>query len=466
MVLFNLVNIPYRKQLHSQSMCSSLKFDAGLSIRRLLVLSIFVVGSTCVAEPSMSGELSQGTSDSRALCDDANGVGTITGGDGAGNIQGPEKEDPCKPNSEDLRPGGGPVVRGKYSTIYSSGLYTPHLPLDKQDIPGLGAIVEFFRGLDSLSFKTRNEYVAALSPSSARNYFAVDKGFFTKAVYERLVEDHKHANNYYGDFELHAVTHIRSKTTFLLPSFFELSPTEQQAQLFHEAYWLVHPKKQLVDVNTAEAIFQAHLENRESLPRLRDFILTIGRPGDIMSWAMKTDRETEQLEQVIAYLCQGKGVHFNRSSCTRFQNRAAFPVLDIAILFGKDWRQCTIDDFPIEVCYQVLVNHLGELSERFSQSQLLWLFYNRAALGKLSVENSYNDRLYWTASHSLQLSNRARCRPFRHLEFQDYRTIHSASTTGGNSYLQEGYIELTPAWRQTEPADPCEGHRLVLEFSW
>ena len=173
--------------------------------------------------------------------------------------------------------GGGGIHRnGIYKTFYSSGVLIS--PVEETDIPGMSLLT------DTIVSITSNEKIfPSYIPSSVRKYYNIIESDVNKENIERLLAEYKRAvKQPQEDLAIFAITEIETKTTFLLPSFYQLTETEQAAILFHEAYWILNPKASYEEVISAEVALQNYLEKEAQGTYSSHFPRLLGKlVGDI-----------------------------------------------------------------------------------------------------------------------------------------------------------------------------------------
>lgn len=150
--------------------------------------------------------------------------------------------------------GGGIHKNGIYKTFYSSGVLIN--PNEETDIPGMTLLT------NTIVSVTSNEKIfPSYIPSSARKYYNIIESDVNKENIDRLLAEYKRAvKQPQENLAIFAITEIETKTTFLLPSFYQLTEIEQAAILFHEAYWIMKPSASYEEVIAAEVAFQNFLE--------------------------------------------------------------------------------------------------------------------------------------------------------------------------------------------------------------
>lgn len=197
--------------------------------------------------------------------------------------------------------GGGGISRnGRYMTFYSAGFYTEPAESTSEEVPQLQELVSFFYTTPYMNAITRVAYASKLMPSSARSYYKVQANSFTPEIRARLIAEYSRVMNVdTKELALFAITDTTSQTTYLFPEFFSLTPVEQKAILFHEAYWLIQPRSDYSHVVQAEMSFQAYLQNPASPDRLLNWLRNSGTSGDVMKASLQTDLQTKAMDGLI-----------------------------------------------------------------------------------------------------------------------------------------------------------------------
>lgn len=259
---------------------------------------------------------------------------------------------PQRANSSGSGNGGGGIKReNQYMTFYSAGFYTQGQFLETHEIPQLEEILDFFLKAD-LDDTIKRSYMHALLPSRERKYLKVDADRFSQEVKDNLINEYTRVFSINSkDISLFAVTETKSKITYLFPEFFELSEKDQQAILFHEAYWILHPNATYQEVINKEIAFQASVENN-SKKRMLDFAHEIGGNASIIQAAINHDLKNNTL----------KGFIKNKDE------------INLKDLLGDDWVKCHQRNLG-KGCYYLFVENLKELSELYSSSLLLKELY-------------------------------------------------------------------------------------------
>jgi hypothetical protein len=197
--------------------------------------------------------------------------------------------------------GGGVQIGGRYMTFYSAGIMVDPDPKSEVDVPSLDYTIDAIQRMDFLSPNTRDKISSAISPSPQHRYYRVDPSSLDPKKIEDLVSVYQKVTHVDpSQIALYALTDIEKRRTFLLPDFYKLStPEEQAAILFHEAYWLLHPKSTYESVVAAESAFQAVLSHPGDQATILRFMERSSTLRDQYTYAIRTDLRTGALRGFI-----------------------------------------------------------------------------------------------------------------------------------------------------------------------
>jgi hypothetical protein len=172
--------------------------------------------------------------------------------------------------------GGGVKQNGVYKTFYSAKVFIN--PEAETEIPGAELYTSIISSLTG-DTSTAKLLTAAL-PLGERTFFKIAEDKMDETVMSRLIEEYARVVDQTKDsLTIFAITDIKKKTTYLLPTFYLLSEVEQASILFHEAYWILNPKADYSEVVAAEIAFQNFAEAKANgkfstkLPRLLSQLL-------------------------------------------------------------------------------------------------------------------------------------------------------------------------------------------------
>ncbi len=269
--------------------------------------------------------------------------------------------------------GGGGITRnGRYMTFYSAGFYTEPLEATSDEVPQLAQLIHFFNTNAYISELTKVKYASKLMPSSVRKYYRVQANTFTPEVRARLLEEYGRVMKVnVNEVALFAITDTENGTTYLFPEYFSLKPTEQQAILFHEIYWLINPKATYAQVIDAEMSFQAHIENLSSPEKLVRWLKTSGTHGDVLISAIKSDLKTGAMNGLV-----------------KDDN------ISILNLLGTQFINCKKRGLGQE-CTPFISTHVYALSQRYPNSLFIKVYSESVNGNRLKINvNNYKSLLF------------------------------------------------------------------------
>jgi hypothetical protein len=158
--------------------------------------------------------------------------------------------------------GAGGVIdsNGRYSTFYSANIPVLGTPLEAAEIPGMETLINNIASLE-IPGLSKGFLLSEIYPSGGRSYYKVDKDKFDDIFQKKLAQKYADLMNVPADqVVLFGITDPASQTTFLLPSFFELTEVQQAAVLFHESLWVAYKdtsyEMMVVTEQAAQAYFQ------------------------------------------------------------------------------------------------------------------------------------------------------------------------------------------------------------------
>lgn len=200
----------------------------------------------------------------------------------------------------DPQGGGGVKKNGKYMTFYSAGFFTEDSTIGLNDLKSLDEIYKYFVSSQNFSNETKRKVLATIKPNSNRKYFKIKKDTFTEEVRKRLIAEYVRVTNHgASDLVLFAITDTNSKNTYLFPEFFELTLHEQMAILFHEAFWIINPRSTYAKVIEVETLFQAHLEEDQSIDSFYEWILSWAPKRDTVQFSLFIDLKRDALKGYV-----------------------------------------------------------------------------------------------------------------------------------------------------------------------
>lgn len=167
--------------------------------------------------------------------------------------------------------GGGVRQNGVYKTFHSAKVYIN--PEEETEIPGSELYTSIIKSLTGDTSTARLLSVGL--PLGERKFFKIAEDKMDETIMARLIEEYARVVGQTKDsLTIFAITDIRAQTTYLLPTFYQLSEIEQASILFHEAYWILKPNADYSEVVSAEIAFQKFAESKQmdkfdpKLPRL------------------------------------------------------------------------------------------------------------------------------------------------------------------------------------------------------
>ncbi len=260
--------------------------------------------------------------------------------------------------------GGAGVERdGKYMTFYSAGFYTEPTPVqDNEEIPGLNDLLYFLQQFPHISDEQRLNFINTVLPSSQHEYYKVKEDRFDAETMNRLLAEFGRVTGQPTDhLKLFAITDTNNGKTYLLPSFYQLTAQEQMTILFHENYWMVHPKSDYPTVVAAEMAFQAVVANPAKLNRVLELLKYFGSEGDQLVAMIQSDLKSGALNGLL----QDKKI----------------PMMQ---LLGKDFFACMEkSSYRGFACFEAVKLNVFRLSQQYPNSLLIRYLYKRGSwLGK------------------------------------------------------------------------------------
>lgn len=261
--------------------------------------------------------------------------------------------------------GGGGIRRnGIYQTFYSAGFYTEPNELAISEVPQLEELIHFFNSEIPLGVRTQAQFVSQLLPTTFRKYFKVESSAFTPEVRARLLEEYsRQMKADKSDLAIFAITDTKSRNTYLLPEFYALKPIEQQAILFHEAFWLRFPRTTYQQVIRAEIAFQSYLERPESGDRFYRFLETIEFRQGVLTAVVKRDLKTGALNGLV------KGKRY----------------ISAKDLLGKEYYVCNFEGSAD--CLGLVVANIQNLLIKYPNSLFLKFLLNCILSGDFRINN-------------------------------------------------------------------------------
>ena len=203
--------------------------------------------------------------------------------------------------NENENGGGGVKVNGVYKTFYSAGLVIKSEP--ETNVPGSKLLLKTINSLVPNGSDSTLLISSAL-PIGRRAFYRVLEDQMDKKVMEKLIEEYTKVTSQPADLlTLFAITDTTEEITYLLPSFYKLSEVEQAAVLFHEAYWIMKPDANYIDVVSAEMDFQEYVQKTQDggfslkLPRLLEKLTNMDEIAIVA--ALKADARMQTAPDLI-----------------------------------------------------------------------------------------------------------------------------------------------------------------------
>ena len=201
--------------------------------------------------------------------------------------------------------GGGVKENGVYKTFYSAGVIIKSEP--ETEIPGSDIYLKTIQSLvPSGDLSTR--LITSALPMGDRSFYRILDNQMDKALMDRLLTEYtKVTNRPNNNLAIFAITDTNEQVTYLLPSFYLLSKTEQAAILFHEAYWIMYPNANYAEVVNAEMTFQEYIEKTSmgifssKLPRL------LGKLTEVKTLALSASLRSDVKNKNASRLIDSSG---------------------------------------------------------------------------------------------------------------------------------------------------------------
>ena len=132
--------------------------------------------------------------------------------------------------------GGGVKIDGKVATFYGAEMQIQQTPI--RNFPALEKLNSVIATLP-LPAKTKLELTENITPSYARKYYNVKKESVDEHVLNTIKEEYSNVTGVaVENLTIFALTDSKTKTTLLLPDFYNLTENEQVTILFHESMWI------------------------------------------------------------------------------------------------------------------------------------------------------------------------------------------------------------------------------------
>ncbi len=190
--------------------------------------------------------------------------------------------------------GGGGIQRnGQVMTFYTAKVYTESLAYSNEQI--INELLEDISLIKSMPQSLTGKLLAAMKPSNRRTY--VNLTNLDPSTKSRLMAEYQRITGFKAKkLTLFALTDSTTKTTFILPEFYQLSRNEQKAILFHEGIWILKPDSSYNQIISVEMTFQRYLENPNNMKNIYQLIENLGSRGDLLKFSLASDLESKELD--------------------------------------------------------------------------------------------------------------------------------------------------------------------------
>lgn len=277
--------------------------------------------------------------------------------------------------------GGGLLVNGAPVTFGTAGFqFITNPDLEADEVPGLATLAKsLFDKPFFFSDKIRISLLSGVLPSADRAYKKIDNKTISPEVLQRIIQEYNRTTNLnINELALFAITDTNSKVTYLFDKYFQLSPIEQQAILFHEAVWLKVPKMTYEKVIQAEIGYQNYLESLTGKPldpkKLYELVSVFSDNTSMLRFAVEMDLRTKVLDKYI-----------------KESN-----LLPYSFIYGENTIKCL--EAERKDCEEELHNNLRLITMENPKSMLLrymrdGIIGGRAALMRLSMVASWDKNI-------------------------------------------------------------------------
>ncbi len=281
--------------------------------------------------------------------------------------------------------GGGIKARNRVMTFYSAQIEGQFDLFKNQPI--IDDLIRDIESIEDLPMSLSSRLIDAIHPSEQRTY--IDLNNIDRKLKQRLLSEYQRITSLdVSKIILFALTDTQSKTTYLLPEFYELTYKEQKSILIHEAAWILKPEANYKQIIAAEMRFQEYLEQPKNKITTYNFIKSIGGHIDVIQYALTTDLKYGYLD--FALILDQKYISIDK-------------------LFGQDFIECEFKCFSsakkhLEILAQkkpnsLFINLLSQLIQRNRISFLITNdFISNNQIG-LSIESltQINTEQYWNS---------------------------------------------------------------------
>jgi hypothetical protein len=198
--------------------------------------------------------------------------------------------------------GGGVAKNGTYMTFYSAGLYVePMAPAEVPvRLPAIQKLTQYFTSIQYLSLRSKNPFLMAIQPTTKRQYMIATPELLTPVIKDRLLAEFQRVTGVDpANLTLFAITDTQQKITYILPGFDKLSLNDQMTILFHEAYWILHPRASYNEVVKAEMAFEAALAEPSNMAAVYDFVGYLGDSQETLAAKMTWELSSGNLRGFV-----------------------------------------------------------------------------------------------------------------------------------------------------------------------
>lgn len=355
------------------------------------------------------------------------------------NLPAAQQTSPSTMSAHDKGNGGGGIYRnGRYMTFYSAGFYTEPLEATSDEIPQLKELIHFFNTTPYLSELTKVKYAKALMRSKKRHFYKVKPESFTPEIRSRLIEEYGRITGAQKqEIALFAITDTNKGNTYVFPEYYSLSPVEQWAILFHEAYWIVNPDASYEQVVEAEISFQAYLENKKSAERLLRWIETVGTSGDVLKASIEHDLNNKTMKGLVS----NESILFHK-------------------LVGKKWYQCHMNGGKSQ-CLAFISTHLYSLTQKYPDSVFIELLYSKAVDNK--IRYAWSSFLAYSPRYSGNIFAQGAPANYCAGKKSIGSSIKVYLTSPGNNFTENSSILTSGTSERGEKKCSNTYYRLILE---
>ena len=201
--------------------------------------------------------------------------------------------------------GGGVKENGVFKTFYSAGVLVKSEP--EAEVPGSDIYTETIQSLLPVGDLSTKLITSAL-PIGERTFYRVLENQMDKKLMERLHAEYaKITNRPENNLAIFAITNPGEQVTYLMPSFYQLSKTEQAAIIFHEAYWIMYPEANYSEVVDAEMAFQEYIEKRSKGLYSKKFPRLLGKLTKSKTLALNTAWHSDVINNTSPELINSVG---------------------------------------------------------------------------------------------------------------------------------------------------------------